>query len=453
MEDNQLSAQLQAHDELMKSHYVTLDLHRRWLKDNGHQATKVYESKRASTPPARNPHVMSAQGLKLAQKNREREGVSSLPIQDALIARGEASKVDRLALEMMIDQHQFPHHPSITKLATTKGGEEPVSDRLYQDSRERLARKKEEQLRKMLDSEIDTNPYAPKITTAAQALRRKAGHDVSSDLFSLAVMRQSISGRAEPDHRPTINPISDAIASRLPETARERIQRPRTTATPERPTFSPAIGRNSRTLSARRKSAIEGRSWFDYQASGEELKQAKLEELRHLLELSEAKQCTFAPQINTRAARSAESTFDQRAERWKNRRDIRVQNAREHESARIDQQCTFRPSTTQYQKPTDDWSDLYGGDGLPWGYHPFVARQQDARMRAQAELERKERILGGSSGGTKRRTEVLRLIETSNHEKHWKSPTADDAEPADMTSEVLRRARAALSRAQEVTAD
>lgn len=218
-------------------------------------------------------------------------------------------------------------------------------------------------------------------------------------------------------HMPVINPVSDEIAARLPQTARERLYSHKTdysrlqladsrlsTMSPprQRTRHASASGVGSRRRSRSAPGMIGGCADADtafYRRGERRREQAgqRLENLRRAQEAKAMAECTFSPATCMHAVRRIDPlAVHDRGTQWQKRREQKLHEERTKREDVELAHCTFAPNLPDDPDagPAHDlpealpcaWeggpdTQLYGGDGRAWGYDEFVERHREARRR------------------------------------------------------------------------
>ncbi|KEG10412.1 hypothetical protein DQ04_03741050 [Trypanosoma grayi] len=355
--------------------------------------------------PMINPH-----SERLAARRREKEGLSGLSGVEAMLER------DRIAQMKRWEQHQLEKEteptPQITLYAATLHRNGDVGERLYAESYE----KEERRLRKQRELLVgDVAPFTPRISPYAAVTPRF--HSVEDELMQKHI--QSLTLKEEKRHReeeqelrrhqPAINPVSEAIAAKLPETSLERLYRhPRQTPRHVDPAAATAAATVAATATTMTAPSFQDSSNGDGGASRvaslpesmaealQSYEERRLEKLRRLREEQEQRQraeCTFAPVTNGRGPTvgGSESVVE-RNQKWLVRREGRLRELRERKEAEKVRGCSFRPEREATPMNSSRGESVYGGDGTAWGVQEYLERQEEARRlrrEREARLQRR----------------------------------------------------------------
>jgi hypothetical protein len=347
---------------------------------------------------------------KIAMKLREKEGLAGLSHIEAMLERDRLKKLARWE-EQQKAKMQESANPKITMFAAELPRPGEVGDRLYAESFE-IEERKAQRIREKLGSKQES--FTPRITSYASSVRRD--RPVEDDLMmrhleALAerdeLLRQQEERRVE-QHMPAINPVSDAIASRLPLSARERLyqQKPRSedreNESQQRNSFART---NSTTSTASTLTAERERERAEKMRRDEERRREKIEQLQQEKLRKELEECTFTPKTSRRTPSQGPDgnvapgaggtpkllnpaeTYN-RMEQWQKRREMKLaeQLAQKKEAERNG--CTFAPNVDLHRDPHQSLNvtagnTIYGGDGKPWGMDEFIQRQQLARKERE----------------------------------------------------------------------
>ncbi|GET90534.1 hypothetical protein, conserved [Leishmania tarentolae] len=377
---------------------------------------------------------INPRSAKLAARRKAREGLNGVPVSEALLLNEHRRRLAQWQATEAEREAQAHTGPSITRHAACMQRGGIVGDRLHAESYEVAIRHLQ---REMAWREANT-PFQPLVTPLAAATAPRYQREDDSGVHTRGLegsrifSRQSLAPHCS--FRPSINPVSAAIAQRLPETAMERLCRPSavhslssyvdptsfTDASGVFPSSSTALRSQTpcflpRTPSAHQHSAVSNTL---SSASGalpssvvasldayERRRQRRLEALRKEQAEHEQRECTFQPQINAYSACLTDtlaSASDQRGPNavarrsgeWQERRDQHLQTMRQWQAERAAAAQTMEThvkggaSTGAASSLLS--SSIYGGDGTPWGVREYLARQQLARtmrQRAQEALE------------------------------------------------------------------
>ncbi|KAK7200248.1 hypothetical protein NESM_000076600 [Novymonas esmeraldas] len=390
--------------------------------------------------PVINPH-----SAVLAARKKARDGLEGVPVADVLLVGEHRRRLAQWQAAEAEREAQAQTGPSITRHAAAMQRMGTVGDRLHADSYGLAIRRLQ---REVTWREAHT-PFQPLVTPLAAASAPRYLRDSDADVRGSSLLDQHSAARHGPAPRdtfqPSINPVSAAIAQRLPETAMERLCRPSAVHSLSSyvdpagdadnfglsPASSPrpaAMHQHTprqlwRTPSAQRHR--DGPSSATPSTTGalpsavvasldayERRRQRRLAALREEQTQLEQRECTFQPHINARS--SAAPTDDvagarglrgpnvvaQRSEEWQRQRERHLETMRQWQAERTAAaaaasaapaavtEATVRGNashtalSTSSSVPPESHS-VYGGDGTPWGVDEYLKRQQLARTRRQ----------------------------------------------------------------------
>eukprot|EP00996_Jenningsia_fusiforme_P000060 NODE_1026_length_1754_cov_25.787097_g905_i0.p1 GENE.NODE_1026_length_1754_cov_25.787097_g905_i0~~NODE_1026_length_1754_cov_25.787097_g905_i0.p1 ORF type:complete len:510 (-),score=118.56 NODE_1026_length_1754_cov_25.787097_g905_i0:224-1573(-) len=346
----------------------------------------------------------------------------------------ERNRISRLQLQQRVLQEEAekcPGTPRITHYAAQMQRPGTVGDRLYELWLSKMTLKNEAKGDDGPSSGCgmgdDDCTYTPAITRQASAMPR--GASVFEDMLARHEYTRNLQTQQRADalweedveaHRPLINPVSQEIAARLPETSTERLLR---TPLREGRLNSGNMADDARTTRYARDSvssslgaATPSLERVESMYMKEERKKEKLERMRQRKEAGVMAECTFRP--NTLRSRSlspssrhASTPLHERSMNWARRRDIKLEEERLRREALEVASCTFNPDTRcagnfslnslNVAMESLDVPDLShhqlssdAADPNPWGFGEFVHRQQEARERKAAAQQRANSVSG-----------------------------------------------------------
>jgi hypothetical protein len=370
---------------------TTADYHKNWHR----RREQRLESRRtelliSEMAELRDCPDINARSTKLAAAKREKEGLAGMSHIEAMLERDRLTKL--AAWERSQRELESMANPQITVYAATLPRDTPAAERLYLHSFE--AQERRTQLAREHEASI-ARSYSPRISKlAANTPRTFRVEDeiMQRHAESQAILEEKRRMQLEREvgcHQPAINPVSDAIAARLPSTAKERLFQPRTHVDPASHA-SPSASR-ARSTSVATVSSMAATERAEALGKYEERRDANLQKLKREKAEREMEECTFAPTTN-RNVRTAGSVVE-RNDQWMVRRDMKLQEQRRAlESAEV-KDCTFVPAREAGGRSAsaagDDGATIYGGDGKPWGSNEFIQRMEEARRIRQEKDERK----------------------------------------------------------------
>eukprot|EP01061_Rhynchopus_euleeides_P013028 TRINITY_DN22858_c0_g1_i2.p1 TRINITY_DN22858_c0_g1~~TRINITY_DN22858_c0_g1_i2.p1 ORF type:complete len:667 (+),score=258.71 TRINITY_DN22858_c0_g1_i2:37-2001(+) len=341
----------------------------------------------------RAPEINEHSRRLVERKMREDSGLGKGPHYthaDSLLERDRLAKLQLWEKYQQELAEQQPGNPKITPFAASMHREGSVSDRLYEHSVDQYERKNY-LLMKKYAAEGTECYHSPRITMNAALIRREQPvHEDLLDRHETAKVRKEeamkqIMDRERHLHRPAINPVSDEIASRLCQTARERLYQPKTDYSalqeqysyqPDRPVSEARVARRASSLGAMR---------------GKDKK--RREELRDQQDKKEMEQCTFKPKITRPPLDQKGLDFlDRTAQRMRKKED-KLREARRERDTKEVQECPFAPNIGYKHDVDEDTHQIYGGDGKAWGFDDFVERQRQAR-KLNHDKERGQWVTG-----------------------------------------------------------
>lgn len=365
--------------------------------------------------PSINPH-----SARLAAERKTRNGLEGAPAPDALLvgehrrrlAQWQAAEAEREALARA--------GPSITRHAAGLHRSGSVGDRLHAESYESAIRR----LQREVEWREAHTPFQPSVTAlAAASVPRYDRADGPSATRPPPTPRDAF--------QPAIDPVSAAIAQRLPETAMERLCKPaavhslasyadpvdstrlstsmsattpRHGGTPRGPLRTPSAQRYGAAATAASPSSSSVPSALPRALAAsldayERRRHARLQALRREQTALEQRECTFSPQVNPRSAVLAETApssaagtrgpaaVAQRNEAWQEQRERHLETMRQWQAERAAAAeaaagaSQVRGGGPGPSAPQD--RSVYSGDGTPWGAAEYLARQRQARERRQ----------------------------------------------------------------------
>jgi hypothetical protein len=404
--------------------------------------------------------VINRRSVKLAAEKKAREGLEGLPASEALFLTEHRRRLAQWQAAEAECEERKNASPSITHHAAMMHRAGDVGIRLHAGSYDAAIRRLQ---REVTWREAHT-PFQPEVTTLAavtapryqrdgEEINTQARSASSSAARSRPAASHSHSNTDREAFQPTINPVSAAIAERLPETSMQRLCRPtavhtlssyvdptrsldtsavtldtslsqrtprqrtqvrRDITTPRVPIQSPSTAVVSPAQPAPSHPPLPSAVVASLDAY-ERRRQARLDALRREQSAQELQECTFAPQLNARSVamvaeaaahddgtagvveRRGLDAVAQRSEAWQQQRERHLETMRQWQAERA---AAAEMAERQRGGPPKAGSPLsrtvYGGDGKAWGVDAYLARQQLARKQRQ---ERQERLDGRPGAG------------------------------------------------------
>ncbi|KAH9599055.1 hypothetical protein LSM04_006478 [Trypanosoma melophagium] len=363
--------------------------------------------------------IINPRSERLAARRREKEGLSGLSVVEALIERDRIAQVKRWERYEM--ERREDRTPQITLYAATLQRDGDAAERLYADSYE----KEERRLRRQLQQGNDHNGslFTPRISphAAIKPRFRSVEDELMQKHMQSMVLKEEMRRQEEEQellrHQPAINPVSEAIAARLPDTSLERLYRhprrtPRNmdsreeveaevgtgTAKTMTTTSGPAgvlsdlfFNGSNRGSTSRVTSLPE--SMAEALQSYEERRLEKMRRLREEQEQRQREECTFAPVTNGRGPIiGGPEDVATRNQQWLARREGKLREMRQRKEAEKVKDCTFKPERETTHVLSARGESVYGGDGTAWGVQEYLERQQEARrLREEREMRLQRR--------------------------------------------------------------
>ena len=339
---------------------------------------------------------INPRSVKLAAARREKEGLAGLTHIDAMLERERLSKLS--LWEKTQRESDAQCNPKITMYAAMldRGGD--VGDRLYQEA----VATEERRLLRMQQSILDEAPVAhtPKISALASFVSRRAGTVEDDILLRHAESRRALKAQQEDvdlkerlTHQPSINPVSSLIASKLPETARERLLKPRSVSRPNSTDEESNVSFVPRTNSRSASTSTAVSEHLEALTAFQDKKEENLRRLKDEMSQREVEGCTFTPATNatSKAIGPSGSVID-RSHQWILKRKMKLEEQRKALEDQDLRDCTFEPAVHRdpvAQQPSSIHHEtIYGGDGTVWGAPEFIQRQEQARQRREQSSQR-----------------------------------------------------------------
>ncbi|CAG9577983.1 conserved hypothetical protein [Leishmania major strain Friedlin] len=381
---------------------------------------------------------INPRSAKLAALKKVREGLDGVPVPDALLLSEDRRRLAQWQTAEAEREARSHTGPSITRRAARMRRVGSVGDRLHAESYEVAIRHLQ---REVAWREVHA-PFRPLVTplgaVTAPRYQREGGTDAHTRTLKGSRIFSRQSSAPRDSFQPSINPVSAAIAQRLPETAMERLCRPSavhslasyvdpasfTDASGVSPSPSVAARSQTRCCLLRTPSAHQQHGAVSNTPSStsgalpssvvasldayERRRQRQLEALRKEQAEHEQRECTFQPQINAQTSslkdavasgsgQRGPSAVARRSGEWQRQRERHLETMRQWQAERaaaaeqtMETHVGGGARTAAASSSPLSYS-VYGGDGTPWGVEEYLARQQLARAMRQRMQEALER--------------------------------------------------------------
>ncbi|ORC86211.1 uncharacterized protein TM35_000302510 [Trypanosoma theileri] len=285
---------------------------------------------------------ISIESARLAHERKVRENTEAMPIAETLLYR-KASADERLEKKRS-ESNTIRASPMITRKAKEMKLPYTAAERLYLHAKERQIEEKamEGKLHDIVEENLEMT-FHPLISEKAEKLQRKPGRRAYNDLYDHGVQQQRQKSLISNEKdkvcfKPSINRVSEMIATQMNESTTERLLKPRQVKRAATP--SPQVHMRSEDLNRR-----FGHLYLDGIARSARQRNLLLQQQQQQ-ESELHSECTFAPKINRSRVRSNSAVtlpLDVRMRLWQERRDQRLRTARkekeeeeeENESGRI----------------------------------------------------------------------------------------------------------------------
>eukprot|EP01006_Ploeotia_vitrea_P027886 TRINITY_DN60667_c0_g1_i1.p1 TRINITY_DN60667_c0_g1~~TRINITY_DN60667_c0_g1_i1.p1 ORF type:complete len:718 (+),score=66.95 TRINITY_DN60667_c0_g1_i1:47-2200(+) len=410
------------------------------------QRKEQQELAQVQNHPKMNPRSQRIVYRKMMQHKQQHPTAPPLEFADHQIEKNRLAKMALREKLLNEEAGKNPGTPKITSFAASLQRDGDIGDRLYEMWVEKKERETEEQW--ALEAGLH-GTHSPIITRNAQSIQRQLPiHDELLARHEYAQMRKeevlSAMHELERDqHRPVINPVSDEIASRLPQSTEDRLFTKRKKDEPQNNySFQPELNPKSRELASERSggrlthstsmSSSASQSTAPYNSEHVEnlLRQAeqskeRKQQLRAENEEKIMKECTFKPNVGRKESSipSSVKTYEQadmyqRVVQWAKKRDSKLIEEMNKKKVKDMEECTFTPkahkappqhpgnltprshphsqaashlgSHIPQMEPDESMTsatDVLSHDGSqvpnPWGFEEFVLRHQEARERRE----------------------------------------------------------------------
>ncbi|KPA80651.1 hypothetical protein ABB37_04838 [Leptomonas pyrrhocoris] len=408
------------------------------------QSAELEDLQELQQGPAINRH-----SAKLAAAKKAREGLEGLPASETLFITEYRRRFAQLQAAEAEHEVREQASPAITHRAAAMHRLGDVGSRLHAESYAAAIRRLQ---REVTWREAHT-PFQPEVTTLAAVTAPRYQRESDAGLHA-ARSSPAFGGSALPRRnsttrdafQPSINPVSAAIAERLPETPMQRLCRSSAVhslssyvdpshshdtsvcasmATPRQPTQGrldmtgdttarrpgPSLSSSAVTPPPPLLPSAVVASLDAY----ERRRQARLDALRWEQREQELRECTFQPRVNARSAalaadaphstsgdRRGPAAVAQRNKEWQQRRDEHMETMRQWQAERaaaaeakaeqIESRVLGRAAAAQALSPS-----LYGGDGQAWGVNAYLDRQQRAHRQRRELQERQDAVQQATS--------------------------------------------------------
>lgn len=360
-----------------------------WLKQRRSEIALAKEE--AERQEARGTPLINPRSVTLAAMLRQRDGVESLPTGEALLQREEMLKAKRAAARAASADGSRQGRPTLSTMAQRLERRGSTCQRLYRDNFRLTSRRIEREAQ--MDAEHV--PFHPKITSRAAS---------TSPRYRRPTPVQE-SGRMPEANcntfRPTIDPVSAAIARQLPESSADRLycgsSRCRSLSHK-----SSELDESPATTRCRTTAIPEALAEAFY--AYEEQRQRRLKELRDEETARVVRHCTFAPRVNHPSAVQADpQSFALRTRQWLQRREEKLQAQRaESATAATNVGKRFGRLSTVLTRESERSIFSRGPGETPFGTDAFVARLTAARCGREARLRHEALGVPNSDAATRR---------------------------------------------------
>ncbi|KAH9600144.1 hypothetical protein LSM04_004106 [Trypanosoma melophagium] len=296
---------------------------------------------------------ISVESARLAHERKVRENTEAMPIADTLLYR-KASADGRLETKRS-ESNIIRASPMITRKAKKMKLPYTAAERLYLHAKERQSEEKamEEKLHDIIEENLELT-FHPLISEKADKLQRKPGRRAYDDLYEHGLEQQRqkrlTSNEDNKDcFKPSINRVSDLIATQMNESTTERLLKPRQVKRAATP--SPQVQMRSEYIDRR-----FGHLYLDGVARSARQRNLLLRQQQMDSELHS--EYTFAPKINRNCVSSSSAVtlpLDVRMRLWQERRDQRLNAARkvkEEEKREIEFGGIGASTTSRHRVPS-----------------------------------------------------------------------------------------------------
>eukprot|EP00744_Colponema_vietnamica_P013282 GILI01018614.1.p1 GENE.GILI01018614.1~~GILI01018614.1.p1 ORF type:complete len:696 (-),score=59.19 GILI01018614.1:68-2101(-) len=386
----------------------------------------------------------------LASKVNERNGLSGLSHIEAMVERDRLRKLAHWEKLHAQEQEDNLFHPKITVYAATLGATEgssevpnfnpasatvaqralmPVSERLYADAfaledrkvareRQRTQIATEERIlssQVRMNAETRKRPESSQPTIEDSLLVRHEHLKAAS-----AAKANHLKAIEDRQRKPLINPVSDAIAARLPHGSKDRL------LSGQKSIFEKLIHTEETNHTQPSKpmlTAEEKTRFLQKLESYEEKRKDKLRRLEEERESESLAECTFAPEIHSgyrkmvydqnynpptgeedelemytrlkedrirrnqhRETEEQMLTIGERTAQWQQRKETKLQQMRDSLANKQEEEVVQPPEAKRRSESVASDTVYYGG--TPWGTTEHVERQLKSREMKAETLKR-----------------------------------------------------------------
>ena len=329
----------------------------------------------------------------LAARRREKEGLAGYSHVEAMLEKDRLAHLAKWEQQQVNFMRENPGTPRITQMAAEMDRGANIAERLYAEATEMEQRKAlraqelllEEQM--MASRSPDQSRY---VSDGAERLEERNFRFLQERDAKI----QKILEMDRERHRPAIDPVSDAIASRLPKSTMERLSTtPKKRATITAPAAPTATSYESPSnegaeVTPRRVCASDVEA-YNRMILSEARKQQRLSALREDRLRHEMQQCTFHPEttvpVESTATPPKVSVYE-RSQEWAKQKEEKIKQIRDELKDSEGRACTFNPETTDVPRNVVARSasdGLQGAGGCVKGYDDYVARQAEARRKTE----------------------------------------------------------------------
>ncbi len=285
-------------------------------------------------------------------------------VEDHLLLVHEKKKMElQLKIQEEKEKQQQSSQPLISVHSAQLQRSEPVFDRLYNVSIENEQRKRaqkevvDQKLKNNVDPSTGKKMYVPQINQRSKQLQRQEA--IQDVLYKKHLEKEEkLKKLVEQEERqmqdfqqPKTSAYSqflvDLMERRTNTTGIDRLTRQldRTTSyvPQEEESFTPRINPHSRMLDNKLAGGAARESLL--MKKGDEYKE-HIQKLKAQKEAEELNDCTFSPR-GAPPPNAGNMDFNERANEWARRREMRIEHVRRKEENRGMEECTFQPNTTQ----------------------------------------------------------------------------------------------------------
>ncbi|KEG09185.1 hypothetical protein DQ04_05651010 [Trypanosoma grayi] len=264
---------------------------------------------------------ISVESARLAKERKAKEHIEGMPVVESLLYRKAVA--DERMQRKRAESNVRRASPMITAKAKQMALPFTAAERLYLHAKERHIEEKdmEERLHDAIEDNLEC-VFHPSISEMAEKLQRKPGRHAYEDLYEYGVLQQQQRRHAASqegvDFHPSIDRVSEIIATRMNESTTDRLLKPRETKRAATPPPKVQL----------RREDLDQRFTQLYMESG--VRAARRRSLS-IGQQEAGPECTFAPRINRSRVSNgslAELPLDVRMRLWQERRNQKLKAAR-----------------------------------------------------------------------------------------------------------------------------